>query len=315
MAPSADDLGPILASHVARWPGHSAAAVVARSGLAATAGQTEEVWPWASVTKLVVALACLVAVEEGSVALEDRCGPEGSTLAHLLAHASGLPFEGRHPVAPPARRRIYSNTGIEVAAAHLEARAGMPATEYLKTGVLEPLGMTGTVVEGSPARGGRGPLRDLLQLAGELLSPTLISGPTWQQAVGVAWPGLSGIVPGFGRQDPCDWGLGPEIRGHKSPHWTGATNSPATYGHFGQSGSFLWVDPSAGVALCGLGTTVFGPWAKQAWPDLSDAILARWAGPSGPGRPDSRSRPSRPPERPNRAAARETHISPGVKGS
>ncbi len=97
----------------------------------------------------------------------------------------------------------------------------------------------------------------------------------------MAWAGLDGVLPGFGRQGPCDWGLGPEIRGHKSPHWTGARNSPATFGHFGQSGSFLWVDPHAGLALAGLSGTSFGPWAKAAWPPLSDAVL-RAAGRAGP---------------------------------
>ena len=127
-------------------------------------------------TKLLVALSCLVAYEEGTLALDDAVGPPGSTLAHLLAHASGLPFEGTQPVAPPARRRIYSNSGIELAASHLEARSGLHFGDYLQVGVLSPLGMSGTFLEGSPAHGASGPLVDLLALAAELVSPTLISG-------------------------------------------------------------------------------------------------------------------------------------------
>jgi CubicO group peptidase (beta-lactamase class C family) len=236
----------------------------------------EQAFAWASVTKLLVALAVLVAVEEGTVTLEDPAGPEGSTLAHLLAHASGLPFEGDRPIAPPERRRIYSNRGIELAAAHVAARAGVVFTEYLRTGVLDPLGMTGTVLGGSPAHGAVGPLHDLLRLGRELLSPVLVGAGTMGRATQVAWPGLGGVLPGFGRREPCDWGLGIEIRAHKSPHWTGSLNSPATFGHFGQSGSFLWVDPGAGLALAGLGTTAFGPWAKKAWPALSDDVLRTW---------------------------------------
>ena len=57
------------------------------------------------------------------------------------------------------------------------------------------------------------------------------------------FPGLVGVLPGFGRMDPNDWGLGFELRDAKSPHWTGARNSPRTFGHFGGSGTFLWVDP------------------------------------------------------------------------
>lgn len=241
--------------------------------LVAVHGPAGTPFEWASVTKLLVAVASMVAVEEGTIGLDDEAGPPGSTLSHLLAHASGLPFEGNTPVAAPARRRIYSNTGIEVAAAHVGMVADMPFAQYLKMGVLGPLGMDATPVDGSPAYSGRGPLVDLLALARELLAPRLVSPATLRHATSVAWPGLRGVLPGFGRHDPCDWGLGLELRSHKSPHWTGRANSPETFGHFGQSGSFLWVDPVAGVAVAGLSATAFGPWAKQAWPALSDAVL------------------------------------------
>ncbi len=46
------------------------------------------------------------------------------------------------------------------------------------------------------------------------------------------------------------------------------------FGHFGGSGTFLWVDPVAKVACCALTTREFGEWAKVAWPVLSDAVLA-----------------------------------------
>jgi hypothetical protein len=74
--------------------------------------------------------------------------------------------------------------------------------------------------------------------------------------------------------DPNDWGLGFELRDEKHPHWTGAQNSTRTFGHFGQSGGFLWVDPVAGIACACLTDAGFGDWAKEAWPRLSDAVLA-----------------------------------------
>jgi CubicO group peptidase (beta-lactamase class C family) len=265
----------VIARQLTTWPGPAAAGVVTVEGRRAWSGRSEQPFAWASVSKLLVAVAVWVAVEEHSAAWDDPAGPPGSTLAHLMAHASGLPFEGSQPLAPPGRRRGYSNVGIELAAAHLEEASGMAFGEYLQGAVLEPLGMGSTALEGSPAHGGSGPLADLLSLAAELASPTLVSPATLAQATTVAWPGLAGVLPGFGRQDPCDWGLGPEIRGNKSPHWTGRANSPNTYGHFGQSGSCLWVDPQAGLALAALGATPFGPWAKTAWPLLSDAVLAQ----------------------------------------
>src|SRR2546430_7562538 len=96
------------------------------------------------------------------------------------------------------------------------------------------------------------------------------------EATSVAFPGLSGVLPGFGRQEHNDWGLGFEIRDAKSPHWTGSRNSPRTFGHFGQSGSFLWVDPDAGLACVSLADENFGDWARQAWPKLSDDLIAAY---------------------------------------
>ena len=140
-----------------------------------------------------------------------------------------------------------------------------------------PLGLRNTRLEGSPALGATGPLSDLVTLAIELLSPSLVDAELLAEATRTAFPGLSGVVPGFGRQPLCDWGLGFEIRDGKAPHWTGSRNSPATFGHFGRSGSFLWVDPDAGIACTGLADRGFGPWAARAWPRLSDDVLTSYA--------------------------------------
>ncbi len=202
------------------WPVGSAAAGVVASGpgpapteVAEQTGDLDTPFPWASVTKLLVAMAVLVATEEGTVGLDDGAGPPGSTVRHLLAHASGLGPDAARPLTAPGRRRIYSNVGYEVLAAFLARRSGMPFTDYLRTGVVHPLDMTGTELPAgsSPASGARGPLRDLLALAGELLAPRLVSPATLDGATAVAFPGLAGVLPGFGRFDPCDWGLGFEL--------------------------------------------------------------------------------------------------------
>ena len=260
---------------VGRWPVRTAAVgVVTAEGVVDRRGPQERAFPLASVTKLLTAAAVLVAVEEGAIALSDAAGPPGATVRHLLAHASGLPPEGATPVAPPGRRRIYSNAGFEALARHLEAGAGMPFATYLDEGVVAPLGLEGTRLDGSAARGASAPLCAVLALAKELLAPTLVHPSTLAEATRVAFPGLRGVLPGFGMHDPNDWGLGFELRGAKSPHWTGAANSPRTFGHFGRSGTFLWVDPDAGVACACLTDRDFGPWAAEAWPRLADAVLA-----------------------------------------
>ena len=264
---------------LAGWDAAEArAAVVGREGVLDVRGDTRLPSDWASVTKLATALAVLVAVEEETVGLDEPAGPPGSTVGHLLAHASGLAFDEETVLSPPGERRIYSNVGFEALAALLADRSGMPFDDYLGEGVLRPLGMTATRLDGSPAAGLAGSLDDLVRLATELLQPSLVSPSTLQQATTVAFPGLAGVLPGFGRHDPLDWGLGFEIRDGKSPHWTGRHNSPATFGHFGASGSFLWVDPEAGLACAVLTGRDFHAWMMEAWPALSDAVLAEHAG-------------------------------------
>jgi CubicO group peptidase (beta-lactamase class C family) len=261
--------------HIDDWPATTKAAGVLRAGeLAAAAhGPPDHVFRWASVTKLVTALAALVAAEEGVIDLDEPAGPEGSTVRHLLAHASGLPFEPGAPSGPPGKRRVYSNVGFETLAAHIAERAEMPFDEYLAAGILRPLGM-GAELRGSAASELHGTLDDLLALGRELQRPTLVAPETLSEAISVQFRGLAGVLPDFGRFDPLDWGLGFELRDAKDPHWTGARNSPRTFGHFGGSGTFLWVDPEADVALGVLTDLEFGHWAKEAWPALSDAVLA-----------------------------------------
>ncbi|MGD0312187.1 MAG: serine hydrolase domain-containing protein [Acidimicrobiales bacterium] len=273
---------------MAGWPvDHAAAGILRlrRSGegdgrpvpeLVGATGPVDRPFPWASVTKPVTALAALVAVEEGTLSLDEAAGPPGSTLRHLLAHASGLGPGPGPPLAPPGTRRIYSNAGYLAVADLIAERSGLPFARYLREGVLDPLDMDGTVLSdeaGGAAAGLVGPLTDLVAVGREWSTPTLVSDETHGAAAATQFRGLAGVLPGFGRFDPCDWGLGVEIRGHKQPHWTGTTNGPDTFGHFGQSGAFLWVDPTIGVACAGLGDRPFGPWAARAWPALADEVV------------------------------------------
>lgn len=260
------------------WPVDFAAAAVtdARSTLAES-GEVDRPQPWASVTKTVTSYGVLRLLEVGEIDLDEPAGPagpRGATVRHLLAHASGLNFEGTAQISPPGQRRIYSNGGFELLGAMIAERTGQSVGDYLHEAVLAPLDMRGSTIDNQAATGGRGPVRDLIAFARELLSPTLVDAETLSEATSVVFPGLDGVLPGFGRQPNNDWGLGFEIRDHKQPHWTGDHNSPATFGHFGQQGSFMWVDPAVGLACVVLTGAAFGQWAAQAWPPFSDAVLA-----------------------------------------
>ncbi|MDT5150458.1 MAG: hypothetical protein QOI01_2191 [Mycobacterium sp.] len=259
------------------WPVPSAAAaVIGPSGVLAEFGDTGRRFALASVTKPLVARAVQVAVEEGVVELDTPAGPPGSTVRHLLAHTSGLSMRSPDVIAAPGQRRIYSNEGFGVLARVVQRASEIEFDRYLTEAVFEPLGMgSSSLLGGADAAGfgGESTVADLALFVGDLLRPVLVSQQMHDDAVSVQFPGLSGILPGFGAQRPNDWGLGFEIRDGKSPHWTGSANSARTFGHFGQSGTFIWTDPTADLALVVLSDRDFGDWAHTVWPTLSDGVL------------------------------------------
>jgi CubicO group peptidase (beta-lactamase class C family) len=254
------------------WPvAFAAAGAVDREGCMATRGDGSRVVRLASVSKPVVGLAFLVAAEEGVVDLDAPAGPPGATVRHLLAHASGLPFEGTTPIARPCHRRIYSNEAFRFLAAHLGQRAEMPFAEYVHAAVCDPLGL-GLDPHGDPGSGMHASLLDVLALGRELLRPTLVAVETRDEMIGVQFPGMSGVLPDHGRFDPLDWGLGVQLN-TRPPSWMGSRASRRTFGHFGGTGTFLWIDPDAEVVCAALTEREFGEWAKEAWPRFSDAVL------------------------------------------
>ncbi|MFN8033169.1 MAG: serine hydrolase domain-containing protein [Mycobacterium sp.] len=265
---------------IADWPVPAAsAAVVGRSGVLARYGDVNAAYRLASVTKPLVARAAQVALEEGVVDLDTPAGPPGSTVRHLLAHASGLSMNSDAVMAEPGKRRVYSNYGFQVLAETIEQQSGIEFGRYLAEAVFEPLGMAASRLSRGAAAAGYGGVStaaDLAVFAADLLEPRTVSAEIHAAATSVQFPGLTGVLPGFGVQRPNDWGLGFEIRDGKTPHWTGATNSPQTFGHFGQTGTFIWVDPDLELALVVLTNRDFDEWAKPLWPALSDEVLREY---------------------------------------
>ena len=221
-----------------------------------------------------VELGAALALQEGRVALDDGAGPPGATLRHLLAHASGYFYESDATLQAPGLRRHYSNYGIDEAARHVERAVGRDFGDWVQERIADPLGMTGLHWEGSASVGASGALVDLALLAAELQHPTLLDQEVHAQLVGIHFPDLVGIMPGFGKQDPNPFGLGIEVRGSKSPHWTATAGSERTYGHFGMRGTAFWIDPEADLALV-VGTSHdFCDAHREIMPRLGDAVLA-----------------------------------------
>lgn len=272
---------------VTTWPvRHAAGAVVAPDGRVHTVGDIDHGFRLASLAKMFVGWTALVAVEEGTLDLDEPLSSigghavDGCTPRHLLAHAGGFAFDSFERIAAPGARRIYSNTGIDLFAELLADRTGMPFADYQREALFEPLGMSATELRGSPAKDVHSSVRDMVAFLHELRTPTLISPATAAQFATVQFAGLAGTVPGIGRFDDCPWGLGTEIRGGKRPHWTGHRNSSATYGHFGGAGTLLWVDPVAMTSCVVLTDRPFDDWAAEAlrrWSELADEVLAECA--------------------------------------
>lgn len=266
-----------LREYLQKWPGDPALTVVGQEGVIA-GHDTGRTYRLASVTKLLTALTVLDAAETGEISLDDQAGPKEATVLHLLAHASGVNFEDGRVKAPVGSRRMYSNAGIDLAAEHLTAATGKDFKDEMRDRVLEPLGMLHTSLRGAPSKGGAGTMTDIALLAHELLRPTIFAGPVAKLS-SLTYPNLSGFLPGFGHHPNNDWGAGAEIRGTKSPHWTSPNNSPGTFGHFGVSGSFLWVDREAGLACAALSTVDFDVWATRTWPETSTLVLHSYSHP------------------------------------
>ena len=273
----------------ADWPVPTvAAAIVVDGAVRANVGDLDREYRLASLSKPISAWAALVAVEEGVIGLDTPIGQPGCTLRHLLSHAGGYPFDGSRPIAAPGTTRIYSNTGIVMATDAIAAAADMPFEEYLRLGVLEPLGMSGSALRGSTARDIWSTASDITKFLLEVSSPRLVSPAAAAAAVQTQYPDLGGTLPGVGHFERSPWGLGFEIRGAKQPHWTGTRNSPATAGHFGGGGTMMWVDPGVrtpgSVAVVALTDRMFDEWAETAlasWRELSDAVIDEFAPAAG----------------------------------
>ena len=213
--PHTDLLARTLAQ-VDDWPVDSVAAGLIDQGKTYYAGtvDTDYRFPLASVTKPLVAYAVAVAVEEGVFEWDTACGPEGSTVRHLLAHASGVGFDTPEPQKPVGQRRIYSSAGFELLADAVEAETGIAFPEYFRQALCEPLGF-GATLDGSAGHGVTASLRDVMTFVKEVLQPSLIHPSTLEEMLSIQYPELAGVVPGYGSFTPCPWGLGFEVKGSK----------------------------------------------------------------------------------------------------
>jgi CubicO group peptidase (beta-lactamase class C family) len=179
----ADDPLELAAALVASNAVDAVQLAVRRGGVTTTAafGACDDTtrFALASLTKPILATACLVACDEGVLDLDVEVSayvPESpcrATLREVLSHASGLPADSAaarrtylepgsrwsnvaavyaavEPQTAPRTVRVYSNAGYALAAFALERAAGMPYDDYITAAVLAPLGMQRTTLGADP---------------------------------------------------------------------------------------------------------------------------------------------------------------------
>ena len=258
------------------WPGAASVSLFRLNGglvvPIAHAGDRSAVRAWASVSKMAVSLSFGIEVDWGMHALNEPMGPPGATLANLLSHSSGLGLEESDPVVGVGIKRIYSNIGIDLAVTSIVE--DNPPALWLEDRLFSPMGMSSTRLVGRPCSGLQGSLNDLERLALAWLRPDIVSLETQKRFITPYLAELDGIVPGFGKFSPCPWGLGPEIHGTKQ-HWMGSELPAQSFGHFGQSGAMMLLDPVNRIGLVALSDVAFGPWAVSLWPQWTNDMHRR----------------------------------------
>lgn len=272
------------------WPAdHIAASVLAEPDadgapkIVGEFGDRQRQFRLMSVTKLLTTWAVMVAVEEGIFELDDAMGPEGSTVRHLMSHASGVAFGEPVQEKPVEERRIYSSAGMDIVADAIAAEAGMPFAQYLDEAVLQPLGMRDTYLEGSAGHGGVSTVADVEKFAAEALEPQLLHPATVQEVFTEQFPELDGVVPGYGMMRPSHWGIGFAIFGggndlKPARLWFGDNMPADVAGHFGQSGTFMWLHQETKRAAIVLTDRDFGQWAKPLWSKFNFELWAALEG-------------------------------------
>lgn len=212
------------------------------------------------------------------------------------------------PERPPRTRVLYSNVGYGLLAVVVERQTNLVYSDALESLVLKPLGVEGylgvepprlpialddvrsshvsTPLEPYNSRFWRalglpwgglittvdGALRLVRAFHG--FPPEFLSPAVRAQAVRTQTDDLGGGYGGPFTYPRCPWGLGPDLRDAKQPHWAPVEASPDTFGHAGASGCVAWCDPSLDIAWAILGSrTAENGWLLRGSPSIGRAIL------------------------------------------
>jgi CubicO group peptidase (beta-lactamase class C family) len=212
----------------------------------------------------------------------------------------------------PGTQLIYSNTGFGILGRLAEAVTGRDFWDVTWENVFEPLELHDTIARPGPELDGRiARVRDVYGQG----RPTESYNSQYWRDLAIPWGGLYGtpddavrfaatflrqgdgfILPELAQAMITDqvhglkgevqaarvkwpvafWGLGWEIKGTKTGHWTGNLTSPQTFCHYGAAGTLLWADPTIDLAaaiFANRATFHLWPFVPPRWAPLSDALV------------------------------------------
>ena len=210
---------------------------------------------------------------------------------------------------PPGTRVQYDNVGYGLLAAVIERRTEQGFADALHTLVLGPLEIAGYLgveppravatladVRGSQRGGELEPFNSAFWRSLALPWAGLVTTAAGALALVRAFQGYPAtflrpatraeatrnqtgdLAGGFVKPlawSPCPWGLGPDLRGAKMPHWAPLEAGAASFGHSGASGCVAWAAPSVDCAWAILGArTADSGWLLRRAPAIGAAIVA-----------------------------------------
>lgn len=212
----------------------------------------------------------------------------------------------------PGSQLIYSNTGYGILGRLAEAVTGRDFWDVAWENVFEPLELHETIARPGPELDTR--IARVQDVYGQGRPTESYNSQYWRD-LAIPWGGLYGtpldsvrfaatflrqgdgfILPELAREMITDqvhglsgevqaakvtwpvafWGLGWEVKGSKTRHWTGSLTSPRTFCHYGAAGTLLWADPELDLAaaiFANRATFHLWPFRPPRWATLSDALV------------------------------------------
>jgi CubicO group peptidase (beta-lactamase class C family) len=297
----------------------------------ATSADARTLWLLFSNTKVVTAAGIWALVEDGALTFSDRIAdhiPEFArhgkgeiTLAELLSHRAGFPGqdvtsaawddhrEMRRQVCeftlewtPGSRLQYHPKAALWTAAALIEAITGGDYRDFLRSRIIEPLGLgddlfvglpraeharAATIYEpdgngqralqsentapqrlaGIPSSGGYATARGMAALYQMMVNGGTLGDRRLfsRRLVEFVTRNHTGDMHDHGMGMPMHRGLGVHVRGTTLKiRGLGALASPRTFGHGGVGSSYCWADPDSGVSFAYItNSKIPDPWHSR----------------------------------------------------